>query len=213
MEGFLESLDGKNIKRRIMKEESILPSFFFDKGLIEIVGLPESGKTIFANFLSKKFEESIWITRDDSFSLNIDNRININKEDEIISVLKYAEQIGDLVNIVCIIDPIFAYVFDEKNRINFFTDLRALSQIMSIVFTNKYIMDEKKRMFRNNQNMWGGKILRTWSDYIFSVKKTREYEKENDIITEVEVDVIKSLDKIPESGIPLTFVNGLIKGG
>lgn len=214
MEDFLESLNGKNIKRRILEEKKILPSFFFDRGLVQIVGMPESGKTIFANFLGKEFEESIWITREDSFSLGIKNRISIEKEDEIISILKHAEKIGDLVDIVCIIDPIFAYVFDEENRTNFFTDLRARSQIISIIFTNKYIMDGKKRMFRGSQKMWGGKILRTWCDYIFSIRKINEHvEYGGDIITKVKVDVIKSLDKIPESDIPLTFVNGLIKGG
>jgi len=205
--GFSLLLNGETIKERIKRDGKPHPSFFIDKGFIQIVGLPESGKTIFAHFLSQNFERQFWITRADSFSLSISYRLDVLNEEEIIGALTLLKD----ADVVCVIDPLSIYVFDERNRNAFFEKLRIFSSSIPIIFVNKYLYDDKKRFCRGNKKMWGGQKLRVSSDYIFSVEKINEYVEDEDIITKIKVDVIKSLDMVPESDIFLTFRNGLIE--
>ena len=199
--------DPSCVKWEIDERGKFSPSHFIDENaLIQVVGPPNSGKTIFSYFLSQHFDQRVWITREDSFSLDIPIKVSLISYEDILYALESMKNVDDLV---CVIDPIFDYVFEEKEKKNFFKELGKYSSQMPIIFINKF-MYRDKRIFRKDMKMWGGDALRVVSDYIFVVRKMNEYVKEDSIIMEIEVDVLKSLKGMPESGIPLTFKDGLI---
>jgi len=200
----------ENPFEKAIKHELFHPLSLIEKtGLVQVVGLPYSGKTILANFLASVYpkNERIWITQDEAFSFSMERVIKIESDfNNLLSILRELYQCGD---IAVIIDPIFVFeALDERNL--FFEALKGFSQKMLLIVVNKIMYDSKKRVGRTNEKMWGGNIFSTLSDYIFNIKRYRSFEDPDECEKYYIMDIIKSRKTIPVFGVELVFDNGLL---
>lgn len=181
------------------------PNLFIDKkGLIQVVGDPYSGKTIFANFLSSIYPEDncVWVAHDDAFSFDIKRRIQVPNDWRIlVDVLSELEKCGE---IVVIVDPIFLYEAGDE-RSAFFRQLKGFSGKMLLIIVNKIIYDVRKRIGGNGEKLWGGNMLSVLCDYIFKIYSVSEEDGNN-----FKVDIIKSYKTPPIFGLDLFFDNALL---
>lgn len=182
------------------------PNSFIDKtGLVQVVGLPYSGKTIFSNFLSTIYpeDESVWITNDTAYSFTMKRKIaTSNDYNFLINTLDELEDCGDFV---VIIDPLFVYEAGD-DRSFFYNRLKGFSGGMLIIFVNKIMYDVKKRIGGSGEKMWGGNVLSSLCDYIFRVKSDED-ENSNEFV----LDIMKSLKTPPTFGINLLYENAVLK--
>jgi len=176
-------------------------NFIGKKGLVQIVGLPYTGKTIFANFLSTYTNEKcVWISSDDAYSFEMERRLEIPNDWRIlIDVLGDLEKCGD---IVVVVDPIFLYEAGEERNV-FYEKLKGFTGNMLLIMVNKIIYDVKKRIGRNNEKYWGGTMLSVISDYIFRI---RDWMKDESCM----LDIVKSYKTPPIFGIELFFDNAIL---